>query len=451
MEFFSERIGGIMEDFLKGRQIPEGMEADEVDKLALEIKNVFDTNWINQKEKHPIRNLLKRKDYISTCELFTLANAMNQIRKIDSVWLDGQLKKIKSNNINNINGALFEVIGFSYLLNDGYKLELASEGNPGIDGAICFDGDIKVNISMKNYRISHFEKDFNNEMDDLKKYLVKLLAKNKILTCQCGIDFKKYPSHTDFIKVKKFLDKGINELKKGNLITIHDDVADIIFRVLRYRKFASGTQSYTLLAESPLHKNEFKNLVDKLEDACDNLVKQKKVEDKNEINGIWIHVHENAEIKKCQEFLQEYLNNNSQKPISFINLYGPCVTRELEDNSTQITHIVMPVTNPVRYTNWIKENGINIPIFTFFVGNTSMKQSQRKLFIDDDEYKTLENSYFYQSGEIYVEAETMPDGSIEGDIVSEAPGVKVNTVINIDGKSMIISGKFPEDEHLEIL
>lgn len=72
------------------------------------------------------------------------------------------------------------------------------------------------------------------------------------------------------------------------------------------------------MPSSPLHKNEYKNLRDKLDNACNNLVQHKPKENGTEYNGIVIHLHEDADIDSYQEEMQNYLNDNHNLPISFI-------------------------------------------------------------------------------------------------------------------------------------
>lgn len=41
---------------------------------------------------------------------------------------------------------------------------------------------------------------------------------------------------------------------------------------MKNHRFSQGAHFYNLLAISPLHTSEFKNLIDKLEGACDNSI-----------------------------------------------------------------------------------------------------------------------------------------------------------------------------------
>ena len=59
---------------------------------------------------------------------------------------------------------------------------------------IVFSGNNKINLSMKNFGISYYEKNFKKNMIELKRYLSVLLKNSKLLTAKCAIVFKKYPS-----------------------------------------------------------------------------------------------------------------------------------------------------------------------------------------------------------------------------------------------------------------
>ena len=76
---------------------------------------------------------------------------------------------------------------------------------------------------------------------------------------------------------------------------------------------------------------------------------------------------------------------------------------------------------------------------------------QRKLISNEQEGPVIENRYIYQSGEIYEDAKTLFGNSYESEVINEASGVKINSVFYIEGKSIVVKGKFPEDDHLETM
>ena len=154
-----------MKDYLEHRQyvIHELPKAEVNEKIELFVRLLGEA-WLDEEVDHPVRNVWKRRDYLATNELVNLVYAIDAIYKLDSKWLKDQLKRVKSKDLNNVRGALFEIMGFSYLLSDRYQLKLAKDGNPGIDGTICFENDVRMNISMKNYGVSRFEKEFNHSM-----------------------------------------------------------------------------------------------------------------------------------------------------------------------------------------------------------------------------------------------------------------------------------------------
>jgi len=130
-----------MKNYMSDRPLGKilNIPAGESNSLLFTMVQILGEDWIEQDKGHLLQKLWRRKDFLATTELLNLAYSINNINKINPKWLQGQIKKVKSDDINNVKGALFEIIGFGYLMNPSYKIELASDGNPGIDGTIVFN------------------------------------------------------------------------------------------------------------------------------------------------------------------------------------------------------------------------------------------------------------------------------------------------------------------------
>lgn len=441
-----------MKDYLEKRQCAiDEISKEDLNKMFWTMIDLLGQSWLETEGNNPIQKLYKRTDFLSTNELLSFADAIAKIQKVDPKWLNGQLKHVKSKDINNTMGAIFEIMGFSYLISDSYSVKLALEGNPGIDGTIVYNNTAKINISMKRFGTSRFEKDFNKKMTEVKKYFTSLLKKSKLLSLECLIVFTRYPNNNDYNELKKILKEGIEQVKTSGPFHIKCFFAQITFSFIANYRLSIEYNSYIMLAASPLHKNEFKNILNKLEDACNNLITQKKYETQEEMNGIFIHLSETVALNKCKEKMQEYLNNNCDKPISFIYLYSPCVARTEKSNSSQIIHTIVPAINAERYSKWLANNGVETLGFEFFVGGFNENKPEMKLVANDNEICDVSEMYLYQSGKIYQNSTVCHNDEIVGDIVNIAPGIKLNAVLTIGGKKITIEGKFPEDDHLEII
>ncbi|MFC1728944.1 hypothetical protein ACFL6I_01290 [candidate division KSB1 bacterium] len=115
-----------MEHFYN-RQNPlqDTISDQQMDILFKNITANLGKEWLESDGVHPLQVLWRRKDALSTNELFTFASALNTFQAIDSNWITHQIKQICSKDSNNQKGAFFELIGlnlFSLPLCSGSEL-----------------------------------------------------------------------------------------------------------------------------------------------------------------------------------------------------------------------------------------------------------------------------------------------------------------------------------------
>lgn len=442
-----------MKNYLEQRQnVIEDISGDEINGwLNKMVEYLGGDIWFSKSHNaaHPIVKLWNRKDFMATNELVNFARAVDILEKKDKKWLKRTMEIVAGKNLNNVKGAIFEILALSVFSDDQCKVIPAAEGNPGIDGTIVFHSGVKLNLSIKNYGISNAEKNFQNFMGEVYEYFWKEAEKRKIFTVELVLEMKKYlDGDRDKSEIKKLVQEALNQFSKTFCVNIHGDIANISVRPIKGYDFAREKCSNIFLASSPLHKNEYKNLRDKLDDACNNLVQHKPKENGTEHNGIVIHLHEDADIDSCQEEMQNYLNDNQDLPISFIILYQPTITFNRSEQKYSVFHAIKPVISIKR----IAAKSIDIPVIEFFLGYAGIETPKRTLFVDNKEFVELRDVYLYQKGEIFERARVMADGSIGGQLRSVAPGVRLNAVmpLNKKRKMLIVQLNTFENEHLEI-
>ena len=398
---------------------------------------------------HPIVRLWNRKDFMATNELVNFAQAVNILAGIDEKWLKRTMKIVAGKNVNNAKGAIFEILALSVFSNEQCTVVPAAASNPGVDGTIVFPGDISLNLSLKYYGMSAAEKNFLKDMDAVYQHFLNQAQKRRIFTATLILQMKKYSEQAkDYAEIKKMISAALERFETTLCADAQNDAAQIYIRPMGGYRFAKGGCSHIFFAQSPLHQNEYKNLRDKLDDACLNLVRQKPTESDTEYNGIAIHLHDNADIDSYQKELQDYLNQHMNLPISFIMLYQPAVTFDHETQTYDVTHTIKPVTSPKR----LGEQPKVLPRLTFFLGHLGLDTPQRTLFADNIGIAELRDMYLYQKGEIYEQPNVMADGTIEGRLSMIAPGIRLSTVLPFKGKtgSPIIRPNILETDHLEI-
>ncbi len=409
--------------------------------IVKKMINLFDEEWIISNQEHVLHKLIKRQDIIAEMELDSFAASVRKLRKISPQWLNNQIKIIKQNDINNQKGAMFEILGLGSLIgSENYEIIPASMGNPGYDGIVQFRDGSKINLSMKNFGISRFQKDYYDELKKIRNILVdemNIQSKNGI---QCEIIFNEYPSFSMYNRISDIIKGLVSRYNEEVIEESVDNQVLIRLRKLPY-KFSIKEKSYLIFALSPEHKNEFANLRDKLEEACVNLSKNDK--GKDEINGIWIHLHENANIKKCQEYVQNYIGNKVC-PIDLVLLYQPSIARNLIDRNVHLHHTILPAIN-MNYIEWYERHRNRISL-SFPIGLHSNNVAESNIFINNQKREIdLTECYFYQRGDLYID-----DGEDIQVPYNFAPGFFIHKIFS-ENIIKTVTPNYPEYEFLSIL
>lgn len=144
-----------------------GMDNSKLEAALLEIENYFGKNWLNKNKNHPLVELWKRNDFLSTNELYALGYSIGIIKHVDEKWLKQQINLIKVGDVNNRKGAFFEITGLALLAYKN-KILFSIENQPGYDATLMFKNERIFRISMKNYGLSVHNKDFISKSEKLK-------------------------------------------------------------------------------------------------------------------------------------------------------------------------------------------------------------------------------------------------------------------------------------------
>ena len=453
-----------MIDFLDHRQNPLW----EIPKFSINtwistlLTYLGDENWLSKNPNHPISKLWKRQDAMSTNELVTFARAVSIMEGINKTWLSKTMKIALGKDINNAHGAMFEILALSFFKDSDLEVLPASMSKEGIDGTLKLSNGLEINLSLKYYGITQAELAFQRFMKEINDIVVDSVKHVKENSVDFSLIFSKYvDSKSDKEKVKQLVEKVMKRYKKYPDIHESIDFVDVFARPIQMGYNLSNViKSHKLFATSPMRPNDYKNLNDKIDDACRNL---KEFGEADKINGIIIHIHENANIKSYIRYLQHYLNKNANIPISFIILYQASIAFDRATQSTHnIFHTIQCAVSPrIRADALSSLKELKTPIkFSPFVGDVGFEPTELTLFGGKDgksgKLTTLQDTYSYQKGEIYAEGKTGPNGSMKGDLKMIAPGLRVNLASRIPaGKNRTGYASFqmhiPEDDHLEIL
>lgn len=437
----------IMEKYFKNRRNPLSSDAN-LEEAFRELVETFEENWLESAGAHQLQKLWKRKDVYSTVELYSLGEAIRSLKQINKSWVKQQIDLILGRDENNRKGALFELIGLSFLTAQD-RLILANKCQAGIDAFLVFNKDSRINLSLKRYGISHPHKEFLTYAQEIENLVERIAQLNRVKSSTVLIEkLGAYPRSSDWKKLRSALPKvivnfaGISKSYRiGNWSMVINPLEGELLDQRRY--------SHSLIIISPYHQNEALNLYSKMEDACINLSKNKVLESEDIINSIFIHVPVTASITNCKKWIVNYFNEYTDKPISEVIFYQPSVITNLSDNSSIVQHC-FSVHHRDNYLRW-KTRFNNPPVeFNLPVGIVSESPSEMKLIIDERQIK-IEDYYIFQKGIHYRRGKREIDGKIVGHIQKLAPGIETILIMEMNGEELLFRGHFPPTDELLLL
>jgi hypothetical protein len=382
------------------------------------------------------RNYYKT-DSISTIEMYTFASCVNSVASVNENWLKGHIKKIESNkNINNAYGSLWEVIFAGLLIGSNIPVTLHTDSNPGIDVSANIN-NTTINFSLKRYdKSTHYislELFFNR--------LLKIVKGFKCPQITVLVILKKYPDEITISNIsKKILSFDINN---PNYVENNDKyILNIKKSVQHDCEVNAKCHSYQLTLLSELHKNEKKNLFDKIDEAVYNLQQFKKTG----TNIVAIHLNQNMPIDSISEYTKEYFEINKQSQIDAVFFYQPCVVSD--EKSTQLCHVFNSFFNQnkvgVRPSDW------KIQVITVPSGLVTTGSCINILKFGDTQFN-INEKYCFQSGEIYQKPIDDGQGNQHGELLKRGHGILVHSTIEQGNQIFALKGNFAMKDELEIL
>ncbi len=444
--------------YFENRQNVTKASSEEMETIFKCIAEHFSYKWVKSPRSHPLQQLWFRKDALSTNELYFFGTCLKEIASQNPKWVKDQVTLVKSDQSNNRQGAIWEILALGMLIKEGQKVTTAKMNTAGYDGILSFEDSKSIKISLKNYGDSAHAKEFSSYAKKIEEKLKTVLREKNILSIQIVIDSPKgFPGKSNWESLMNSLPDVLSNVEKGKpksfaienfWFFMYGDIND------DKQEFHPAHNSYQIIISSPYHQNEEKNLLDKLEEACVNLTKHSIIEDENTMNCVFIHLPENASIIQCKEWAEKYFITHPEKPITAIMLYQPTVATDLEKNNSFIHHCFQFIVNGNRISLWNKINrqiNLNIP-----VGITSNTPSENKIIYEVEGKKEILNfinRYLFQSGNLFLEAKKNSDGTITGNVKKIASGVFIHSVFQpFPGQqAFTLSGHFPPIDKLLIL
>ncbi|HEY5125198.1 MAG TPA: hypothetical protein VIK14_15825 [Ignavibacteria bacterium] len=424
---------------------------DTIESQLSVLTSEFSTKWLTKDEDHPLQKLWKRKDQISTIELYTFCKAIEKIKKINDKWFKHQKKLILDKNINNRKGAFWEIIGAYYLMDPKNQIVPAPISQKGFDlTSIILETKKKINFSLKYYSFSQHCENFHKKSKAIASLIKTKIIANKINTFQISITkIKSYPTECDWQELYLCIEKILEDIK-GNVEKRGLQYKDwlILFSKLPDKieeyKISEKLNSYTILIHVPYHQNEEKNLISNINDSIRNLKNAEIKEDKNSINSLLIHIPTTASINLYQNQILEYLKQIKENPITHIVLYQPSINFDFKAKKTYLQHCLRITENAETFDTWFNNDIRNKIEFWFQIGVFIQKPFENVLIMDNSAYD-LKNHYLFQNGNIFVEPKKLDNNMLFARFGKYTTGINIHTTYQ--GK-VVTTPLEPNDELL---
>jgi hypothetical protein len=444
-----------MIDYLSERQNPlRNTDTAELNMIFDTLVSVFTKDWLAGAGENPVQVLWTRKDDLATIELVLLGNAVHRLQLVDPRWVKHQVEKIKGQNRNERQGALFELLALS--LFDGDGVQVKPGDNPGYDGTVFLPENVAIRVSLKSFGLSTHQRYFNEQSAKIEAQLVAGLRQRGIIPVTFSAAATRYPGQHEWSLLNDELSRILDAYHRTSMtfpqqFTILDAWKGVIVPLPEdLGTFSSNYTSYTFVTMAPYHQNEHKNLTDKLDDACANFRKHAVKLASETLGLVFVHVPETASVASCKEWACQYFTDDPATPLGAILLYQPTVGRNPHDTTeTHVYHTMSVITGP-QYQQWDQSRSSHSPAISLKVSAGIMQEEPTKeVLIWGSHEIPIDGNYIYQQGHHYIVARINEHGNQFGTAQSDASGITVHAVFSLSqNEGLVLSGDFPPQDKL---
>lgn len=433
-----------------------GLDPADIDDCFRVLQETFGIDWLMEEGGiNVIQRLWKEKYHLSTVELYSLGHGVRSMNAIDKKYIDDKVALIKTNDPKNINGAVFEILALNAFAFRN-TVKPAKENQAGYDGMVL-PADKEIRLSIKNYSISKHQQSFMSYCEELDSVVRNSIAQFDSPPLEIFINKKNgYTSAGDWQQLIENLAGAFLEYNKIGKHFISVTIGDwsiLLQRLVEKNEaFSKVKKSYTLIVSSLFHKNEEKNLFDKLEEACVNLAKHEAVETGDKKNFIIIHLPAIADRKSCEQWVRDYFDQFPNKPISCVILLQPMVATSQDKNGNYVSMGLSFVSRNQLLQDFAEILPIQLAFPIGKVESNFLKHIVTIRETDETAFEiVMEKCYVFQRGHHYIDAKATADGGLEGAVNKVASSVFTHSVFAIEGQSMLLSGHFEPVDKLELL
>ncbi|MDM4769041.1 hypothetical protein [Solimonas sp. SE-A11] len=264
-------------DYFGNRQNPLSGSDEERDAAFRALHEHFQSDWLQARGDHLLQRLWRRRDALATFELYTLGYSLARLDPIDKSWLKHQVKIVKGRDENNTNGALFEILGVSSLLNGNQSVVPAKQNQKGYDVDVVDTDNHSWRISLKTYSPSIHERGVQKRMKIAREKVRSLLAQ-KVHSVRTIVLATAFPTEADWQVLLTTIADACSQFR-GQAIVLERGCWVLTLATMK----PMGEQSLSpyhlsdhFIGTVPFHSNEHLNILSKLQEAASKLATNKR-------------------------------------------------------------------------------------------------------------------------------------------------------------------------------
>lgn len=280
------------------RQLINDLDKELQENTINEIKELFGEEFLTKGrdlQKHQLKILWNRVDYLSTVELYLIGNAIKH-NKHNIEWIKDLKKKVTKNKEGSIRGFIYELF-ISSVISDSILAEPSQEG---YDLKIKNSGLLDINLSIKKMVLSDKEKEYKNYFHELEVKFKKILQTNKLNGVTLIIKTDKF----DFQKTQEVIKKAITNFQTYSYFQgMIDDMFVYISDMFLDYELYTKKLSYQFNLIIPFDNIEEKRFIKKVRESVKN-INQLNIK-KNELNSIIIGLSPSQSIYEAKMILEK--------------------------------------------------------------------------------------------------------------------------------------------------
>jgi hypothetical protein len=394
-------------DVLKERHLPFGISHSRV-RQALEIvRDVLDEKWLNGKKWHPVRQLWRSNDWLSTVELLWLGESLQVLRGVDHDWLEHHVRALKRPDKSDRVGSQFEILGLAALTAPDQVLVPAAQAMPAYDADLNVRGK-PLRLSLKNFGALERQHIFERRAAAIEESILSWAQVHGHSWVGLLVVASTYPTEEDWRVLRSalpaFLTAGLPLLETA------------VWRVVRHNpgldigELDQNRTSCNITILATQHRNERWAFLSRMQREFGSFNAAAAAWDDRE-KAVLIRLAERAPLGEACRAAEEFLERSDTNVDSVI-LYQPSVASNRAAGITMLTHHIVTVQRGLVRA---------MPTFRFPIGPVTTEPTRPELRVDKRVIQ-LYNYHVHQRNAIYRIAELTAEGGLEGVITSRAPG-----------------------------